>query len=48
MVRSTPAVASIEGRYLFQSCVRASDGGVEGTGTGPDVRVLAGVAWIGI
>ena len=30
MSRSTPAVAMVLGRYLFQSCVRASEGGEAG------------------
>ena len=33
IVRSTPAVARTDGRYLFQSCVSASDGGHAGVVT---------------
>jgi hypothetical protein len=49
MVRSTPAVAKMDGRYLFQSWVRASAGAHAAGGT-PALPGIgdAGAAWMGI
>lgn len=49
IVRSTPAVATTDGRYLFQSWVKASDGG-QGAGGIPGLPGIGGKgeAWIGI
>jgi hypothetical protein len=44
--RSTPAVATMLSRYLFQSCVRASLGGTP-TGAGVPMRGFGGV-WMGM
>lgn len=46
MRRSTPAVARIVDRYLFQSCVRASEGGMP-TGAAAPMRGFGGV-WMGM
>ena len=46
IARSTPAVASTLSRYLFQSCVRASLGGIPMGGASPGCAF--GGVWIGM
>lgn len=46
ITRSTPPVAMIVSRYLFQSCVSASDGGAGAAGAIPGRE--SGAPWMGI
>lgn len=48
MKRSTPAVAIMEERYLFQSWVRASDGGMAGEEKGRCRDRIEGALCMGI